>query len=331
MSTFNIWKPDSPPLFRWLAVGLVTSAEEICEMILSSGSDQLFEARKPIRKDSKWLQLYSRRRKVFAYFTSYFFKTDDSKHLVRAMLYPIPRNDLGDWVKDSIKAYQDSSERRKKSCMRLAARWVRQMNEMHQEVTSMKITDDELESVAEIYAESQEAWFLISVAAPCLIVYGQFPSQLLESATNRNSPCFESLGRLVALDKNVLKHRRVNWLVNDAKPTWRKCADEVIQKCYGRSVSKGLDRTSIKCSIAAWISRFADVLAVRLTKTELRELFDLNARIIAGKQSLPVHDFDLPDGDEAFYKAYSRKKKEFKVFKSDKKFAELVRSFRKAA
>ncbi len=143
--------------------------------------------------------------------------------------------------------------------------------------------------------------FFMRVAFPCWFLYGKWPSQMLYEATRLKRTNWKSLENLVRLDKHVVNHPRIVWMLNCAPHTIRQFARNHISKSIN-SHPKNISRKNVKYRIGRLIARISERFGYRLLEPEIRKLFNIAAR---NRHEL-LSDTNLPLGSETFSKALQR-------------------------
>ncbi|NOY40699.1 MAG: hypothetical protein GXP26_02515 [Planctomycetes bacterium] len=166
--------------------------------------------------------------------------------------------------------------------------------------------------------------FFLKVAFPCWFLYGKWPSRMLSEATRRAKPNWKMLENLVRLDKCVVHHRRVVWLLSDAPKRIRQLARGRVSKGINKHPRR-LSRKTVKYQIARLLSRISERFGCRMKEPEIRELFNATNSIQQGA----LVDPDMPVSSEALSKAIQREPLFWSLLpKPDTKILEAVRALR---
>lgn len=145
-----------------------------------------------------------------------------------------------------------------------------------------------------------ELLFFILVWLPCWLEYRQMPSQLLRRARSGE---LEALEYLLRIDKSVIADPKVRELFHRAA---HDCKDRTYRRllsAFGGRPEGQFSRGRVKRQLAGLLSLLFHSIGHRVTEPELRDLFDLVARIRGTRI-----DDDIPDSHEAFAKALQRER-----------------------
>ena len=147
----------------------------------------------------------------------------------------------------------------------------------------------------------------MTVFWPSLLLYNQPPSTLLRSARSGNLNALDSLLRL---DKRVLTDRRVSWHVARILAGNRRGPRSIIETALTGRPSVSVKPAALKAQFAAFMIEFSALIArdeegtKKLTTVDARKLLDAVSRDQSGQP-----DLDLPQGDDAWYRAVKRARK----------------------
>jgi hypothetical protein len=153
------------------------------------------------------------------------------------------------------------------------------------------------------FFQDPAAQFFFRVAFPCLMLFGQWPSLLLNSATKLRNPNHKKLSGLIRLDKHVVSHPRVRRLMLSGPKAARQRHQGVVAQSL-RSMPPIISRKKIKSRLGRLIIDVCAGCDYRLTTTDVANLF----HAVAKSNSLTV-DRDIPQSPEARTKGIQREKR----------------------
>jgi hypothetical protein len=155
-----------------------------------------------------------------------------------------------------------------------------------------------------------EFQFFYRVAFRCWIVYGEHPVKLLRRArSDIPGVAIDSIAKLVRLDRSILGEDRIaQHLLNAQTRGERYNLEEVGDAMSGDAKIESLRR--LKVLLAALIWKLAKGMRKPIDVPEIRALFDAFAQ----DSGQGLRDSDLPEGDEAFYKAVQRQVPFWSIF-----------------
>lgn len=170
-------------------------------------------------------------------------------------------------------------------------------------LAALQTIDEQLEETVspEVFEEtvlSPEFYFFFRIYLPCWVNFYTTPAQLLRKARLRD---FESLKKLIKLDRSAIFDRKVSRYIHELRSKNRSKYEQVLDTLYVKSKSQ-ITRQKIKVFCAAIILNMSIEFGERLTEPEIRELFDAVARD-DGKGDI---DSDLPDSPHTLYMAMKR-------------------------
>jgi len=143
--------------------------------------------------------------------------------------------------------------------------------------------------------------FLAQVELMSWLHFGKYSSRLLFNATRSGKPDFQAIEQLVRLDKRVLEHPRVRWLLNEAPRGMRTLAAARVAKALTKKPLL-MKRSKLIMRVSAFLSAVARAMSFDLTEPQLRELWSIVARYRREKYS----EVDWPLGSEAASKGIQR-------------------------
>lgn len=162
--------------------------------------------------------------------------------------------------------------------------------------------------------QKPEVIYFAKVWAPCLFLYGDYPSRLLRKARQGDD---DALEKLLRLDKTVIADKKILELFHQGKVAKKQATHNLITKSLNKKPRVKLTRRKIKYEFAGLISAISISLGERINAQDIKGLFDAISKD-AGKGG--DADFEDQNEPEALTKAINRARPKWKTIpQPDKK------------
>lgn len=251
---------------------------------------------------SCWLECYRCSKAIFNFSIFSMLETTDNASIFQEQfaLSILPKNIKKELLENTINEIRGYSDEEKVKFNSEISDYIVQFKNESDVIFSETYKDVSREE-AILFISNPEIQFFSRVIIPCLVLYGKFPSQLLRKARLGDE---KAIKQLAQIDYSIIHDKKISKYLHDLafrNPTRHKLLTRALVRDHPKPKKKDL-----KIDAAALISLFNAMFSKasktkKMTAPQLRQIFVDEAKLY-GRDD----DFDLPEGDEAFYKSIKR-------------------------
>ena len=113
--------------------------------------------------------------------------------------------------------------------------------------------------------------FFIRVFAPCFILYGLCPLELLRQAQSGNN---DALKKLIRLDKSIIFEPKISEIIHQAQALKKQERMSIIKMAFRSSPKVKIKMKAIKCHLGGLISYLSIAMKQKISAADIRRLYD---------------------------------------------------------
>lgn len=305
MKHFRKWAENKSPLLVATALHFANFSQDCFELFESIRRDKRLEGDIPIPSLKRWLKMYNNPKKVGRVLLEFIRSMDDNyEKLVTKTeeLISVAKQMHGLTLEDINAEWTKLLPDEKKQIIKDGLKKSEEYKECAiNAIDDLRIEPTENHKIAFLKNLTKpEIIFFFRVMAPCFILYGIYPIDLLRKARQGDD---DALEKLIRLDKSILFDPQISEIVHQAQAMKKRGKMYMIQTAFRSSPKVKTDMKAIKFNLGGLISHVSIAMKQRLPTIEIRSLFDALA------QDMGIDYVDPDFGDmtpESFEKALRR-------------------------
>ena len=293
---FQAWMQGKPPALVAFAMGAVTSADELVDLMRSLRAPEGLPPKLPSPPDvSIWLALYRDHRRLYNCLGGLVGLSAEDHGDAMDWLDGMRELDRPDKAALLLESLNDDPHAVADAMDTLRNDFNAALIEEFTDNVSTDLADD---AAMRSMVGTPEYQFLLRVWMPCRIEYRTYPGLLLRRARLGE---IDALEKLLRLDKAVIHDPRIANEIHQAFHTrGRKRFDRLAKAISGRVLGQ-TSKAKVKRGLAGMIGDFAQRIKHPLTEPDIRRLFDIVAR-----QRGHLRDQHLPARSETLAQSMRR-------------------------
>ena len=286
MKHFRKWAENKNPIMVELIPMLIRCMDTYLESVEGIKKQERVEGYVPLPPINQWLGFYRKHHKIYqsiieavaAVSPEIGKKVKDfyvmSKNLKLAASNSKPKEALKVFNKLPLEEQKKILDTAKKDETYSAMGNMITIANENEDVHLAHIDEKNKKRLMEIFTQP-EVLFFMNVWAPCLMIYGEFPTTLLFRARHGD---IDAIEKLVRLDKSIIHDPRMMNIHHQASKSKNKETFNRITKALGSRPQAKTKRRQVKYYFGGLLSNFSVALGQKMPASDIEDLFDALAR-----------------------------------------------------
>lgn len=276
MKYFEKWSEGKSPLLKMACFAIATNQKDIFDFLQTVKDGKQLGGYAHLPSATEWLKLYRNHRRIHEGITNAVRQiSDDAAKAVDFYeqflsglrnLRHITNSELQEMLEELSDAERNEIANSHEEIQEIITNDLNIGNE----VPGLEFDAAEKEKFSVLFSVP-EMIFFTRVWAPCLFLYGNYPTRLLRKARQGDNDALENLLRL---DQTVIADKKIIELYHQGKVAKKKATYNLFTKALSKKPKVKLTRRKIENELAGLISAVSSSLGQRLTTPDIAELFD---------------------------------------------------------